>query len=149
VARVFSKRIKSAVAFKIQSISRILLSASIVLKALRNKRSKPKPTKTNPMKTIKSLLAVALVAVSASYVSAQESSPVENTRAFAGEVTAISETSVSVKTDTGDKTVAIDSGTSFVDATGVAVIKVGQQIAIRSDAAETKAILIRGKWPME
>ncbi len=95
------------------------------------------------MKTIKSLLAVALVAVSASYVSAQDS------KAFSGAVVAVSNTSITVKTDSGDKTFAIDSGTKFVDAASAADIKAGQQVGIRADAGETKALLIRGKWPIQ
>ena len=57
------------------------------------------------MKIVRSHLAIALMALCLHNVSAQDST------AFAGTVVSVSDTSITVKTAQGDKTLAIDSST--------------------------------------
>ena len=69
-----------------------------------------------------------------------------DTKAFSGTVTEVGEKSITVRTRSGDKTLAIDSATQFFDVTGINDLKVGQSVAVRTDPEFTKAIIIRTKW---
>jgi len=95
------------------------------------------------MNTLKTLLAVCLFAIFPSLVSAQEAA---TPNAFAGRVTEISDTSISIKRLDQIKTLAIDSSTQILDAANISEIQVGQIVAVRIDASGTKASLIRAKW---
>ena len=69
-----------------------------------------------------------------------------DTKAFAGKVLAISDSSITIRNKGVNKTLAIDANTPVTDATGIADIKVGQIVAVRTDESGAKAVLIRAKW---
>ena len=66
--------------------------------------------------------------------------------AFAGKVTAISDSSITIRNKGVEKKLAIDSQTPVVDAANISEIKVGQIVAVRTDESGAKAVLIRAKW---
>jgi hypothetical protein len=70
-------------------------------------------------------------------------------KAFAGKVLAISDSSITIRNKGASKTLAIDANTPVTDATGIADIKVGQIVAVRTDESGAKAVLIRAKWDDE
>ena len=51
-----------------------------------------------------------------------------------------------LKTETGEKTLLIDSKTTFPDFKDASEIKVGAEVGVRSDADYKQAFLIRS-WP--
>jgi len=98
------------------------------------------------MRPLKTLLAVYLLALAPSLMLAQE---VATPRAFAGKVLAISDSSITIRSKGVSKTLAIDANTAVTDATGIADIKGGQIVAVRTDESGAKAVLIRAKWDDE
>jgi hypothetical protein len=98
------------------------------------------------MTFFRSLFAIGFLAFFASTGWAQNTG---DAKAFAGKVLAISDSSITIRSKGVSKTLAIDANTPVTDATGIADIKVGQIVAVRTDESGAKAVLIRAKWDNE
>lgn len=72
--------------------------------------------------------------------------PTSATVAFSAKVVSVSASSITVKTNTEEKTLSIDSKTTLVNFKDASEIKVGAEVGIRSDADYKQAFLIRS-WP--
>lgn len=94
------------------------------------------------MKPLKTLLALFLLALAPSLAFAQNSTP----QAFAGKVTAVSGTSITIMYRGQPKPLSIDASTVIKDAANISEIKVGQIVAVRTDFTFAKASLIRAQW---
>jgi sRNA-binding protein len=72
--------------------------------------------------------------------------PPEKFSLFSAKVVSVSASSISVKTETNEKTLSIDEKTEFRDFKDASEIKVGDEVGVRADVDEKKALLIR-PWP--
>jgi hypothetical protein len=72
--------------------------------------------------------------------------PPEKFSAFSAKVISVSASSITVKTETNEKTLSIDAKTAFPDFKDASEIKAGAEVGVRSDADYKQAFLIRS-WP--
>ena len=72
--------------------------------------------------------------------------PPEKFSAFSAKVISVSSSSITVKTETNEKTLDIDNKTEFRDFKDASDIKVGAEVGVKVDADEKKVLLIR-PWP--
>ena len=72
--------------------------------------------------------------------------PPEKFSAFSAKVISVSASSITVKTETNEKTLDIDNKTEFRDFKDASDIKVGAEVGVKVDADEKKVLLIR-PWP--
>jgi len=72
--------------------------------------------------------------------------PPEKFSLFSAKVISVSASSITVKTETNEKTLDIDSKTEFRDFKDASEIKVGDGVGVRADVDEKKVLLIR-PWP--
>jgi len=72
--------------------------------------------------------------------------PAEKFSAFSAKVISVSASSITVKTETNEKTLDIDNKTEFRDFKDASDIKVGAEVGLKVGADEKKVILIR-PWP--
>ena len=100
------------------------------------------------MNTIKSLLLAAAVACTSPFATAQNdpakpAAPGEEV--VTGAVAKISASSVTLKTPDGEKTFVVSPSTVIRNATGIADIQVGANVAVRMTADKTGATVINAK----
>jgi len=79
-------------------------------------------------------------------VAPSPAAPTSATVAFSAKVVSVSASSITLKTETGEKTLSIDSKTTFPDFKDASEIKVGAEVGVRSDADFKQALIIRS-WP--
>ena len=72
--------------------------------------------------------------------------PAEKFSTFSAKVISVSASSITVKTETNEKTLDIDNKTEFRDFKDASDIKVGAEVGVKVGADEKKVLLIR-PWP--
>ena len=72
--------------------------------------------------------------------------PTSGTMAFSAKVVSVSTSSITLKTETGEKTLSMDTKTTLVGFKDASEIKAGDSVGVRADAEGKQALVIRS-WP--